>query len=64
MTAYANAARELHKAGKSIDEATAEIPAKMGPKWKDYFIGLSGRNPGTKANVTAFYQEIDKETKK
>jgi cyclase len=64
MTAYANAARELKKAGKSIDEATAEIPAKMGPKWKDYFIGLSGRNPGTKANVTAFYQELDKETTK
>jgi hypothetical protein len=33
------------------------------PKWKDYFLGLSGRNPGTKANITAFYAELDKQKK-
>ena len=61
MTAYANAARALHKAGKSIDEATAEIPGAMGAEVEGLLRGLSGRNPGTKANVTAFYAELDKE---
>ncbi len=60
MTAYANAARAAHKAGKTIEQATEEIPGAMGPKWKDYFAGLSGRNPGTKANVTAFYEELNR----
>ena len=63
MTAYADAARAAKKAGKTVDEATAEIPKMMGDKWKDYFMGLSGRNPGTKANVTAFYAELDKGAK-
>jgi glyoxylase-like metal-dependent hydrolase (beta-lactamase superfamily II) len=60
MTAYADAARAAHKAGKTVEQAIAEIPAAMGPRWKDYFIGLSGRNPGTKANVTAFYEELNR----
>ena len=60
MTAYADAARAAHKAGKTIEQATEEIPGAMGPKWKDYFAGLSGRNPGTKANVTAFYEELNR----
>jgi cyclase len=60
MTAYADAARALKKEGKTVEQATAEIPTRMGAKWKDYFIGLSGRNPGTKANVQAFYDELDK----
>jgi len=36
----------------------------MGPKYKDYFSGLSGRNPGTKANVTMMWAELEKETAK
>jgi cyclase len=60
MTAYADAARAAHKAGKTVEQATADIPGMMGPKWKDYFAGLSGRNPGTKANVTAFYEELNR----
>ena len=60
MSAYADAARAAHKAGKTIEQATEEIPGAMGPKWKDYFAGLSGRNPGTKANVTAFYEELNR----
>jgi glyoxylase-like metal-dependent hydrolase (beta-lactamase superfamily II) len=63
MTAYADAARALKKEGKTVEQATAEMPARMGAKWKDYFIGLSGRNPGTKANVQAFYDELDKTAK-
>jgi len=60
MTAYADAARAAHKAGKTVEQAVDEIPAAMGPRWKDYFAGLSGRNPGTKANVTAFYEELNR----
>jgi cyclase len=64
MTAYANAVRTEKKAGKSVEDAIAEVPGMMGPKFKDYFLGLSGRNPGTKANVTMMYTELDKETAK
>jgi glyoxylase-like metal-dependent hydrolase (beta-lactamase superfamily II) len=60
MRAYADAARAAHKAGKTVEQAVAEIPTAMGPRWKDYFAGLSGRNPGTKANVTAFYEELNR----
>jgi glyoxylase-like metal-dependent hydrolase (beta-lactamase superfamily II) len=60
MTAYADAARAAHKAGKPIEQAIAEVPDAMGPRWRDYFIGLSGRNPGTKANVAAFYEELNR----
>jgi glyoxylase-like metal-dependent hydrolase (beta-lactamase superfamily II) len=60
MTAYAEAARAAHKAGKTVEQAIADIPTAMGPRWKDYFAGLSGRNPGTKANVTAFYEELNR----
>ena len=35
-----------------------------GPKFKDFFLGLSGRNPGTRANVTMMWAELDKEAPK
>jgi cyclase len=59
MQAYADATRAAKKAGKTLEQAFAEIPAMMGPKYKDYFSGLSGRNPGTKANITMMWAELD-----
>ena len=64
MQAYADATRKAKKDGKTLEEAIAEVPTMMGPKFKDYFSGLSGRNPGTKANVTMMWAELDKEAPK
>ena len=64
MQAYADATRAEKKAGKTLEEAIAAVPNRMGPKFKDYFSGLSGRNPGTKANVTMMWAELDKEAPK
>ena len=64
MQAYADATRAEKKAGKTLEEAIAAVPQRMGPKFKDYFSGLSGRNPGTKANVTMMWAELDKEAPK
>ena len=61
MQAYADAARKEKKDGKTLDQAIVEVPTMMGTKYKDYFIGLSGRNPGTRANVTMMWAELDKE---
>ena len=64
MQAYADATRKAKKDGKTLEEAIADVPTTMGAKFKDYFAGLSGRNPGTKANVTMMWAELDKEAPK
>jgi cyclase len=60
MQAYADATRAAKKAGKTLEQAIAEVPGMMGPKYKDYFSGLSGRNPGTQANCHDDVGELDK----
>lgn len=57
MTAFASAVRAAHSAGKTAEEAAAEL--QLEPRFHDYFIGLSGRTDRTGPTVASMYEEME-----